>query len=103
MTRVGTKFGRLDHIFKDMINIREAQIRQSKPGHMTLCVVRGLRYGQGDEQRLHYETVKRVGNQVEFEIEYVDTLPRTDRGKLRFVVSDVGKNPQVAEPGKVIC
>ena len=103
VTRIGTKFGRLDHIFKDMINIREAQIRQSKPGHMTLCVVRGLRYGQGDEQRLHYETVKRVGNQVEFEIEYVDTLPRTDRGKLRFVVSDVGKNPQVAEPGKVIC
>ena len=90
VTRSGARLGRLDHIFKDMINIREAQIRQSDPGHMTLCVVRGSRYGQGDEQQLHRETVKRVGNQVEFEVEYVETLPRTARGKLRFVVSDVG-------------
>ena len=90
VTRRGAQLGRLDHIFKDMINIREAQIRQSKPGHMTLHVVRGSRYGQEDEQRLNRETVKRVGNQIDFKIEYVETLPRTAQGKLRFVVSDVG-------------
>lgn len=29
VTRSGAQLGRIDHIFKDMINIREAQIRQS--------------------------------------------------------------------------
>ena len=90
VTRAGARLGRLDHIFKDMVNVREAQIRQSKPGYMTLHVVRGARYGQGDEQRLRRETVKRIDNQIDFEIVYVEALPRTAQGKLRFVVSDVG-------------
>ena len=89
VTRTGVRLGRLDHIFKDLVNVREAQIRQSYPGRMTLCVVRGPHYGQGDEQRLRNETAKRVGDQVEFEIEYVEALPRTSRGKLRFVVSEM--------------
>lgn len=88
VTRTGARLGRLDHIFKDLANVHEAQIRQSDPGRMTLYVVRGPHYGPGDEQRLLRETGKRVGGEVEFEIEYVETLPRTARGKLRFVVSE---------------
>lgn len=89
VTRTGARLGRLDHIFKDFTNVHETQIRQQEPGRMTLCVVRGPRYGQDDEQRLRLETGKRVGGQVEFEIEYVEKLPRTAGNKLRFVVSGV--------------
>ena len=89
VTRTGALLGRLDHIFKDMTNVHEAQIFQSAPGRMTLFVVRGPEYGQVDEQRLRLETDKRVGGQLDYEIEYVETLRRTVRGKLRFIASQV--------------
>jgi phenylacetate-CoA ligase len=89
VTRSGARLGRLDHIFKDLTSIREAQIRQSEPGTMTLVVVRGPGYSAGDERRLRAETLQRVGDEVVFEVEYAEALPRTRRGKLRFVVSTV--------------
>jgi phenylacetate-CoA ligase len=89
VTRSGARLGRLDHIFKDLTRIREAQIHQDEPGFMTLVVVRGRGYGPEDERRLREETLQRVGDEVAFEIEYTEALPRTKRGKLRFVVSSV--------------
>jgi len=85
----GARLGRLDHIFKDCLNIRESQIRQDRPGHMILHVVRGPDYEQADERQLIAETAKRVGDEADFEIVYVDHIPRTKSGKLRFVVSSI--------------
>ena len=34
----GTLLGRMDHIFKDMVSIREAQIHQSAPGEVTVRI-----------------------------------------------------------------
>jgi phenylacetate-CoA ligase len=79
----------MDHIFKDMVNVREAQIRQAVPGELVMHVVRGSEYSDADEHMLLEETAKRVGEDMRVEIEYVDALPRTSSGKLRFVVSDV--------------
>jgi phenylacetate-CoA ligase len=89
--RDGTRLGRLDHIFKDMVNIREAQIYQARPGHMTIRVVRGENYGETDERVLLRETTKRVGREMEVSIEYVARLPRSSVGKLRFVVSEIAE------------
>jgi phenylacetate-CoA ligase len=96
VTRSGALLGRLDHIFKDMIHIREAQIRQDAPGKMTLCIVRGEGYTQRDELQLRSETFQRTGHDVEFDIAYVDALPRTRNGKLRFVVSSVPRGELTA-------
>ena len=89
LTRAGTRLGRLDHIFKDMVNIREAQIQQSMPGRMTLAVVRSHAYGAEDERRLRHATRLRVGDEVAVDIAYVESLPRTAAGKLRLVVSSL--------------
>jgi phenylacetate-CoA ligase len=89
VTRSGAKLGRLDHIFKDMPNVREAQIRQTVAGRMTIALVRGARWSPADETALRAAVKQRVGDEVEFELEYVDTLPRTSREKLRFVVSNL--------------
>lgn len=83
----GTRFGRLDHIFKDAANVREAQIRQTSAGRMTLAVVRAPGYDAGDERRLRQAARARVGDEVAVEVSYVDALPRTAAGKLRFVAS----------------
>jgi phenylacetate-CoA ligase len=87
--RTGVRIGRMDHVFKDMVNIQEAQIHQAVPGQMTIRVVRGHSYGDHDERALLEETTKRVGDQMEIKIEYVQTLPRSATGKLRFVISEV--------------
>jgi phenylacetate-CoA ligase len=89
VTRTGALLGRLDHIFKDMLNIKEAQIRQDQPGQMDVCVVKSPGYSEEDENRLKAETLKRVGKEVAFTIRYVEGLEHTASGKLRFVVSSL--------------
>jgi phenylacetate-CoA ligase len=88
VTKSGALLGRLDHIFKDMVRIREAQIRQERPGAMTVAIVPSADYGEQDERALAAEIRKRVGNDVDFEIAAVTSIARTSRGKLRFVISD---------------
>jgi phenylacetate-CoA ligase len=85
----GAKIGRMDHIFKDLINIREAQIYQKEPGELILRIVRGPHYKDTDEGLLLAECFKRVGAETKVSIEYVDGLERSSTGKLRFVVSDI--------------
>jgi phenylacetate-CoA ligase len=94
----GTRLGRMDHIFKDMVNIREAQIYQGRPGKMTIRVVRGDGYSDDDQYLLLQEARKRVGEDMDISIEYVDHLERSSTGKLRFVVSDVAEG-QLKEVG----
>lgn len=85
----GARLGRMDHIFKDMVNIREAQLHQHTPGAITIRVVRSAGYTADDESLLLYEARKRVGVETELHIEYVDVLKRSGTGKLRFVISDL--------------
>jgi len=87
--RNGAKVGRMDHIFKDMVNIREAQIVQKYPGEMTINIVPGHKYSDSDNVKLLEETIKRVGKDMTVKIEYVEKITRSKTGKLRFVVSEV--------------
>lgn len=89
ITRTGARLGRLDHMFKDLSRVREAQICQTEPGRMTLRIVRAGGYGDEDEHALRREVVKRVGDEVAFDIEYTEAIARTPRGKLRFVISSL--------------
>ncbi len=85
--RDGSRVGRMDHVFKDMVNVREAQIVQKEPGAIVLRVVRGERFADEDERRLLAEVRKRLGDRATVSIEYPDRLERTPGGKLRFVVA----------------
>lgn len=92
VTSAGTRIGRLDHVFKDMTNIREAQLFQQAAGTMTVRIVKGPCYREADERQLREEIIKRVGRDVTFDISYVEAIERTSRGKLRFVVSAIGQS-----------
>ncbi len=87
--RDGSKVGRMDHIFKDMVRIRESQIVQRQPGVMVFRIVRGEGYSIADERLLNAEVRARLGDQAEYTIEYVEKVPRTAMGKLRLVVSSI--------------
>lgn len=83
----GARIGRLDHVFKDLVSIREAQIVQSRPGAVTIRVVPGPNYDEREERALLAEARKRMGSDMEIEIQHTELLERTDHGKLRLVVS----------------
>jgi phenylacetate-CoA ligase len=87
--RNGARLGRMDHIFKDMTAVREAQLYQNAPGVIRVRLVRNAWYGEKDEAMLLAEFRKRLGDEAEVKIDYVDQLSRTPRGKLRFVVSEI--------------
>jgi len=89
----GSKVGRLDFIFKGQTNVREAQIRQSRIGALTLRIVRGPAYSDQDEAEILSTARARISQDTEISVDYVDAIERTDRGKLRYVVSslDEGK------------
>jgi len=87
VTPDGRKIGRLDHIFKDMVRIRECQIVQDCAEQLTFHIVRGPNYTTADEAALMAEARRRLGPLIRIEVAYVETLQRTARGKLRFVVS----------------
>lgn len=89
VTKTGVRVRTFNLFFKKIVNIREAQIYQSRVGHMTIRIVKRPEYCDRDEQHLRDEIARRMGDDIEFDIEYVDRLPRTKCGKLRLVVSSV--------------
>ena len=89
VTPDGRKIGRLDHIFKDMVTVRECQIVQETAGSLAFHLVRGPGYTPADEAALLAEARRRLGSSIGIDIVYRETLPRTPRGKLRFVVSKI--------------
>lgn len=94
--RNGARLGRMDHIFKDLTAIREAQIFQDTPGRIVVRVVKNPRYGSQDEAQLLQEFRKRVGEEATVEVEYPEQIARTASGKLRFVISKIGAGKLVA-------
>lgn len=88
----GVRIGRLDHIFKDMVNVREAQFVQSDRHRVTLRIARGAGYTDHDEELLLGEMQQRIGTELQVDVEYVDAIPRGPSGKLRLVLSTVPKN-----------
>ncbi len=85
----GARLSRLDHIFKDLVNVREAQLYQSRIGELAVRVVRRPGYGEDDERSLLREIAMRIGSETAVTIEYHERLVRSARGKLRFVISEI--------------
>lgn len=85
--RDGSRVGRMDHVFKDLVNVREAQIVQTRPGEIVIRVVAGARYGRDDERLLLGELRKRLGDRADVALRYEDRIERAPGGKLRLVVS----------------
>jgi phenylacetate-CoA ligase len=91
VTKKGKWIGLMEPIFKTSVNIPKAQIRQDRPGYMDILVVRGAAYDLPDEKKLKDQTRLILGDDMDFEIQYVDDIPKTKTGKHRLVVSTLKK------------
>jgi phenylacetate-CoA ligase len=85
----GAMVGRLDHIFKDQVRVREAQIYQPDLTRVVLRIVCAGSFTSHDEQALVAKARTWLGGGLRIEVEHLESLPRTRSGKLRLVVSDV--------------
>jgi phenylacetate-CoA ligase len=85
----GAMVGRLDHVFKNQIRVREAQIYQPDLRRVVLRIVRANQFTSRDEQAIVSAARTWLGSELRIEVEHLDSLTRTRSGKLRFVISDV--------------
>ncbi len=85
----GSRVGRLDHILKDFVDIKEAQFIQDAPGVAHLLYVPLVSSSANNlERRLQSEINERLAGKIKIEFVPVATIPRSSSGKLRFVVSN---------------
>lgn len=85
----GSRLGRLDILFRRMVNIREAQILQERAGEVRLRVAKGKNYEKSDEEALLSVARKHLGGDMDISVEYVEAIERTPSGKLMHVRSEL--------------
>jgi phenylacetate-CoA ligase len=83
----GRRIGRLDHVFKGLIGIAEAQIVQPKIDEIKVLLVPLQGFSQLEQEKLMANIRSRTGADVRLTIEIVDKIPRSRNGKFRSVVS----------------
>ena len=80
---------RLDFVFKDQINIIEAQIVQKTLDLVEFRIVKGKNYTQEDEKTLKHDIEAYLAGKIGHKIIYVTEIPKTKNGKMKFIVSEV--------------
>ena len=77
LTPDGRLVGRLDHVFKQQLEVAEAQITQETPAAVNVLIVARDGYSEASERRLIRDIRSRLGPEIEIRVEYVDDIPRS--------------------------
>jgi len=85
----GRSIGRLDHLFKGVEGILEAQIRQDRVDAITFFIVPSSTFNDRTRETLQSNARYRLGGRIALEIRLVDAIPRTRNGKFKGVVCNV--------------
>ena len=85
----GRKLGRMDHIFKGLGSIKEAQVIQEKQSHCRVRIVVKPGSGQLDEKLLKENFFSRVGEGMDLTLEIVNEIPRGVNGKFKGVINEL--------------
>lgn len=91
ITSDGRRIGRIDHIFKGLNAIKEAQVIQDRVGHCLIKVVKSQGGCEIDETTLLSNMTGRTGSGMEVDIQYVDKIERGANGKFKSVIQNLGK------------
>jgi phenylacetate-CoA ligase len=79
----------LTHPFKPLKTIRMSQIIQDRTDHILIRVVTEPEFSSSDADLLLMEFRKRVGLEIQVELEKVSEIPRTSAGKFKWVISEI--------------
>jgi len=67
-------------------NVRQFQFYQERPGELTLRIVRMPAYTEKDSQFIIGTLREKLGDEVDFSIEFVDDIARTKGGKYLYLI-----------------
>ena len=99
VTPDGRWIGRLDHIFKEQLDVAEAQIVQETAEAIEVRIVPRPSFDARAEAGLLKEIRSRVGDQIRIELVRLQEIPREPKGKFQAVKSAVGRL-QGRDPGR---
>ena len=92
LTPDGRLVGRMDHVFKEQIQVAEAQILQRNPSEIEVLLVPRDGYTEANERSVVREIRSRLGSEIGVRLRLVNEIPREPNGKFRAVKSAVGRN-----------
>ena len=92
VTPDGRMVGRLDHIFKEQVDVIEAQILQEAPDAIEVRVRPRPSWNAASERRLLRDIRSRLGDEIRVELNLVRMIPREPNGKFRAVKSRLVRN-----------
>ncbi len=87
VTPEGARIMRFDYIFKDTVNVKEAQIVQERLGEVKVRIVKRPEYRFEDERFIANEITRWVSSRLDISFEYVDEIERENSGKFKAVKS----------------
>jgi phenylacetate-CoA ligase len=91
VTPDGRHVGRLDAAFKYSPGIRLSRIVQRTAEEIRVDIVKAAAYSPRDGEVLERELRARLGDAIGIRFNFVDTIPPGPNGKIKFVVSDPGR------------
>ncbi len=94
MTPDGSLVGRLDHLFKDQVDVAEAQILQETKDAIEIQLVPRPGYGDHSREMLLTQIRSRLGDEIGVTIRRVEAIAREPNGKFRAVKSRPGRKPR---------
>ena len=78
----------IPHLFRVTEGVQQVQVIQETEDLLLVKVVKGPRFTEREMETM-LETIRRYLGEVTIKLEYVDCIPTTPMGKLRFVISKV--------------
>ena len=87
----GRKVGRIDHIFKGMRGISEAQVIQDASDHCTIRLVTSSALPEAEMDALKNNFSARTGGTLHLTVETVASIPRGANGKFKSVLRNTPK------------
>ena len=79
--------GRLDPVLKGVNHIIETQIIQKSLNNVTIKFIPSSDYSRSDGELLVKNLTNRLGKSILIELKKVNSIPRSNNGKLKTVIS----------------
>jgi len=73
-------------------NIKQFQFFQEEKGKVFFNIIRKNSYTEKDTEYIYRELNKKLGNDMDLKINFVDSIPRTKSGKYRFLIQKLPIN-----------
>ncbi|HLV88244.1 MAG TPA: hypothetical protein VKV39_14760 [Candidatus Sulfotelmatobacter sp.] len=89
ITPEGARIMRFDYVFKDTVNVKEAQVVQDQLGSIRIRIVKRPQYSSVDERFISSEVKRWISPRLETTFEYVPEIERESSGKFKAVKSEL--------------